>query len=111
VPLGVGVWLPVRDVGLRLDVNDHAWWPKSVGTLIAETTLIGALTAVAAWAGGGRVRAGRVHPLTEWLSGSCRSAVAVDCGVEQRVAPCSSDEQVASHPALVFQASLLQHTS
>jgi hypothetical protein len=61
--------------------------------------------------GGGRVRAGRVHPLTEWLSGSCRSAIAVDCGVEQRVAPCSSDEQVASHPALVFQASLLQHTS
>ena len=63
------------------------------------------------WTGRGRVRAGRVHPLTEWLSGSCRSAIVVDCGVEQRVAPCSSDEQVASHPALVFQASLLQHTS
>jgi hypothetical protein len=26
----------------------HAWWPKSVGTLIAEAMMIGVLTAVAA---------------------------------------------------------------
>jgi hypothetical protein len=30
----------------------HAWWPKSVGMLIAEATLIGVLTAAVACARG-----------------------------------------------------------
>jgi len=41
----------------------HAWWPKSVGMLIAEATLIGVLTAVAAWAGAARPRMAAVSPL------------------------------------------------
>ena len=41
----------------------HAWWPKSVGILIAEATLIGVLTAVAAWAGAARPRMAAVSPL------------------------------------------------
>ncbi len=41
----------------------HAWWPKSVGMLIAEATLIGVLTAMAAWAGAARPRMAAVSPL------------------------------------------------
>ena len=41
----------------------HAWWPKSVGMLIAEATLIGVLTAVAAWAGAARPRMAAASPL------------------------------------------------
>ena len=41
----------------------HAWCPKSVGMLIAEATLIGVLTAVAAWAGAARPRMAAVSPL------------------------------------------------
>src|SRR4030081_2078151 len=32
----------------------QAWWPKSVGVLVAEATLIGVLMAVAGFGGGGR---------------------------------------------------------
>ena len=43
-PPCVWVWLPVRDVGLRLDVNDpRVVAPKSVGMLVAEATMIGVL--------------------------------------------------------------------
>ena len=41
----------------------HAWWPTSVGMLIAEATLIGVLTAVAAWAGAARPRMAAASPL------------------------------------------------
>jgi hypothetical protein len=41
----------------------HAWWPKSVGMLIAEATLIGVSTAVAAWAGAARPRMAAMSPL------------------------------------------------
>src|SRR6478672_942981 len=41
----------------------HAWWPKSVGMLIAEATMTGVLTAVAAWAGAARPRMAAVSPL------------------------------------------------
>src|SRR6476469_4455854 len=41
----------------------HAWWPKSVGILIAEATLIGVLTAVAALAGAARPRMAAASPL------------------------------------------------
>ena len=41
----------------------HAWWPKSVGMVIAEATTVGALTAVAAWAGAARPRMAAVSPL------------------------------------------------
>jgi hypothetical protein len=41
----------------------HAWWPKSVGMVIPEATMIGVLTAVAAWAGAARPRMAAVSPL------------------------------------------------
>ena len=52
----------------------HAWWPKSVGMLIAEATLIGVLTAVAPWAG--RRGRGRTSPWRRWsLSRPCGRAI------------------------------------
>ena len=40
----------------------HAWWPKSVGMLIAEATMTGVLTAVAAWAGAASPRIAAASP-------------------------------------------------
>ena len=43
----------------------QAWWPKSVGMLVAEATLIGVLMAVAALGGGGEAENGGCEPASD----------------------------------------------